>query len=519
MANRRLLAQSKKASVMVSYLTIFFNSVCNLILTPLYLHYLGVENYGLYQMVYSVAHYILILDFGINLTMIKYISMYKVKGQQREESNFAAHSLLVVALIIAAILLIGFILNGLLTRIYPSITSAEAPIAHTLFLLMVVNVAFAVLEHYFQGVVLANEHFVVQKLTALVKVVMKIVLTLILLRIGLGMIALALVDLALTLCALLLLSIYSFRILSFRIRFTGFDRALTTGMLAFMFAVFLQSIVAYVNNLVDKTILGIMTTKTDVVVYSVAMTFITLLSSLSHAISGIFLPQATKVIHAGAGRKELTAFVVRPGRLQFMICGSILAGFSLFGREFITLWVGKDQIGAWAVALIIMASSLIPQVEETAQSILDVKNKRMVRSLIMLALSAVNVAVTVVLVGKFGMIGAPVGTAIAFIVGYLILNIYYDRRIGIDVPAMLRGIFSGTWLSVLCASLLSGLLNFVFPRYAWLTLILKILCYCLCFLVFQLLWGFRARERDDLRVMLGPIRRLLRRGSDTDNDA
>ena len=516
MANCRKLAQSKKASVMVSYLTIFVNSACNLILTPLYLRFLGAENYGLYQMVYSVAHYILILDFGINLTMIKYISMYKVRNQKQEECNFAAHSLAVVSIIIAAILLIGLVLNGLLTRIYPTITADEAGLAHKLFLLMVINVAFAVLEHYFQGVVLANEHFVIQKLTALIKVVMKIVLTLILLWRGLGMITLAIVDLSLTVGALLILSVYSFRVLSFRIRFSGFDRALTAGMLAFMFAVFLQSIVSYVNNLVDKTILGIMTTKTDVTVYSVAMTFITLFNSLPHAISGIFLPQATKVIHAGAGRKELTAFVVRPGRIQFMICGSILAGFALFGREFITLWVGKKQIEAWTVALIIMAPSLIPLVESTAQSILDVKNKRMVRSLIMLALSVMNVAVTVILVGKFGMIGAPVGTAIAFIAGYLILNIYYHRRIGIDVPAMLGGVFSGTWLSILAASLLSGLLNFAFPNYAWATMILKILSYCACFLAFQLLWGFRAQERNDLRAVLGPIRKRLRRGKDPD---
>ena len=74
------LATSKKVSVFVSYCMILGNTISNLVLTPLYFKHLGSEGYGLYQMVYSVAHYILVLDFGISLTMVKYLSLYKIQN-------------------------------------------------------------------------------------------------------------------------------------------------------------------------------------------------------------------------------------------------------------------------------------------------------------------------------------------------------------------------------------------------------------------------------------------------------
>lgn len=87
------------------------------------------------------------------------------------------------------------------------------------------------------------------------------------------------------------------------------------------------------------------------------------------------MPQATKLITKEANRNELTEFVIRPGRYQFMICGAIIAGFILFGKEFITLWSGADTIVAWDIALIIMIPNIIPLIENTVISILDAKRK------------------------------------------------------------------------------------------------------------------------------------------------
>lgn len=503
------IIKSKKFAIIASYLMILVNTLSNLLLTPLYLNYLGIEMYGLYQMVYSVANYILILDFGISTTMVRYIATYHAKDDYESEKNFSGHCLGIVAVIIAVIAVIGVTINSQLLKIYPSIAEGEAGIAHTIFTIMVVTIAVTILEHFFQGVIMAYEHFSVVKLISLLKITLKICLTVGMLVIGLDVVSIVLADLIVSALSVLLMAVYSFRIIKFKIKLSHFDKALILSMFSFMFAIFLQSVVSYVNNIVDKTILGVMTTKTDVAIYSVGLTFITLFNSLPSAISGVFLPQATKLVSHDADRETLTRFVSRPGRYQFILCGAIIAGFILFGKEFIALWVGSSTIRAWDIALIIMIPNMIPLIENTVISILDAKKKRLFRSTVLFGISIVNVIISIVLVKHYGMMGAPIGTAIAFIVGYgVIMNVYYQKEIGINVISMFKTIFSRTWLCILAASVASAPFNLIFKTYSLKTFVLKVFVFCTVYVITLWLFGLNKTEKNDLSIIIRKVKKV-----------
>lgn len=498
--------KSKKIAIIVSYLLILANTLSNILLTPIYLHYLGIETYGLYQMVYSVAHYILILDFGISTTMVRYISAYHARDDYESEQNFSAHCLAIVSVIIAAVAVIGIILNSFLLKIYPSINAGEASIAHSIFTIMVVTISLTIAEHYFQGIIMSYEHFSVVKADSLLKVLIKIIMSIAMLTSGMGVIAIVMADLIVSVLSILILSGYSFMVIKLKIKFSGLDKILVKSVLTFMFAIFLQSVVSYVNNVVDKTILGVMTTKADVAVYSVGLTFITLLNSLPSAISGVFLPQATRLVVQDADRKALTGFVVRPGRYQFMICGAFIAGFVLFGREFIYLWAGGNTVSAWNIALIIMIPNMIPLIENTVISILDAKKKRLFRSIVLFGISLVNVIISIILVNKYGMIGAPIGTALSFIIGYgFIMNIYYDKVIGINVLEMFKRIFSKTWICIIITVMLSIPLNILFRSYAWLTLVVKMFFFCVFYAILLFVYGLDKTEKKDVTGILSKL--------------
>lgn len=507
MSEGKMKVTSKKAAIIISYLMVLMNTVSNLILTPLYLKYLGLDQYGLYQMIYAVAHYILILDVGIGTTMVRYISTFHAKGDYESEKNFSAHCLGIVLIIDALIVFAGLILNSNLTKIYPTILDEEITLAHFLFMIMIATIVLTIIERFVQGTIMAYENFVVVRGIALIKVALKLVLTLVLLMLNVGLIAIVLSDLIVTILSVIVMSYYSLIKLKFKIRFSYFDKTLIGSIFTFMLAIFLQSIVQYVNNTVDKTILGIMTTKADVAIYSVAMTFLTLFNSLPSEISSVFLPQAAKIVQNNENRETLTRFVARPGRYQFVICGAIIAGFTLFGKEFISLWSGTKTIRAWDVTLIIMIPNMIPLIENNVISILDAKKKRLFRSVILLGISAVNIGVSIILVKKYGMIGAPIGTAFAYLVGYgIIMNIYYNYKIGINVIKLFKTIFSRTWLCIIMAALVSGSLNFIFSTYHWITFGLKIIVFCIAYFLMLYFWGFNAEEKQDVSQILRKIK-------------
>ena len=75
-------SKSKKTAAILSYINQALSTVVAIFLTPILLKYLGIDEYGLYQMVYSVGHYIMILDLGIGTVMVRYISEYQARNDK-----------------------------------------------------------------------------------------------------------------------------------------------------------------------------------------------------------------------------------------------------------------------------------------------------------------------------------------------------------------------------------------------------------------------------------------------------
>ncbi|MCI9272530.1 MAG: oligosaccharide flippase family protein [Clostridiales bacterium] len=492
---------------------ILFNTVSNLILTPVYLHSLGTDGYGFYQMIYAVASYILVLDFGIGTTMVRFISEYRAKGDKKGEENFAFYCGVFVAFIAVAVVLVGLVINANLERIYQTLSAEDFALAHKMFLLMLVVLVFTVVERFFEGIAMSYEYFSVAKLIGIAKLVVKFTLVLLFLSGGMGVLSLIYVDIISLGCSLALFFFYDFFVLRFRVRYHYWDSGIVKPIATFTLAILLQSVVGYINNTADKTILGIMLGKTATGIYSVAMTFITVFNMLPTAISNVFLPQATKMVVKGTGNREMTNLVIRPGRMQFIICGGILGGFLILGRDFIALWAGDNVMETWLTALIIMVPNMIPLIQNVCNNILDAKNKRMFRSLVMLGLSVFNIILTVILIQQIGLLGAPIATGIAYLIGYVfIMNIYYRKKIGLEVGRMFREIFSGIAPSLLVACLIC-LPLYWWKQVSWITFLIKAAVFCLVYAALLLWFGVNQQEKAELKRALQKFKPVRGRGA------
>ena len=61
------------------------------------------------------------------------------------------------------------------------------------------------------------------------------------------------------------------------------------------------------------------------------------------------------------------------------------------------------------------------------------------RAIVYLFIAIANVAISIPLIKLMGPIGAALGTAISLIAGNIIfMNIYYQKRIGLDILALLN---------------------------------------------------------------------------------
>lgn len=499
--------KSKKFAIFVSYSLICINVLSNLFLTPIYLKYLGTDGYGFYQMIYSVAAYVLILDLGIGTTMVRFISFYREKKDKKGEEVFSFYCLILVLFMSILVLIVGNVINLNLTNIYTNLSSKEIILGHKIFKLMILTLFLTIWERFLEGISMSYEYFSITKIINLFKLIFKFIFVILLLIKNVGILSLVYSDILSIFISIAIYVYIDFKKMEFRIKYHKGYFKIIKSMATFMVAILLQSIIMYLNNTVDKTLLGMMIGKTATGIYSLAMTFVVAFNMFPTAISTLFLPQATKLVLKDSNRKELTDFVIKPGRFQFIVCGGILAGFILLGQDFIKLWAKENVFEIWIIALIIMIPNMVTLIENTIITILDAKNKRMFRSLILVLVSVINVILTIFLIKLIGAIGAPIATAISYIIGYIIImNIYYDKVINIDIILMFREIFKGILLCILVSSFILILVQNINIKVNLFRVIMESIFFIVVYILLLYKYGLKKEEKEILNNIIRRIR-------------
>ena len=499
--------KSKKIATIVGYISIILTTVINLVLTRIYLNALGQDSYGLYQMIYSIAQYILVLDMGISTVMVRYLVDYNSKGDKDGAENFAFHiGLLVFGILI--VLTIGcVILNSSIEKIYTNLTTGEYAISHKMFVIMAVTLCLTIIQHYLRGIINSREYFVIVNISTIASSIGKFVLVYILLNHGIGIIAIAISDLVVKILVVLAGVYLCFFRMHFRLRPHKINYKILSGAFVLMGGMLLHSVSTFANNAIDKTILGIFMNKSDVAIYAIAMPFITVYNMLPTIFTNMFLPTAIRLKNNGAGGNEYTNLIIKVGRYQFSICGLMFVGFLVCGKDFIALMYGKDVLQAWTIAVIIMIPSMIQLSEEALNGVIDANDKRLFFSSMVLIMSLMNVILTIILVKTCGILGAPIATSISYISYFIIArNLFAKKMFEIDIFRMIKEIPSRTFLCLIGSALPGIILNILFQGkyYLWL-FILKATLTCSAFIILMFHFGFSQNEKEYITGFIGNI--------------
>ena len=498
--------KSKKIATMAGYASIVITTALNLILTSLYLRTLGKDGYGLYQMIYSIAQYILILDMGISTVMVRYLVEYNSKGDNEGAENFAFHIGILILAILVIIAIGCMILNASIEIIYVNLTAEEYAISHQMFLVMAMTIALTIVQHYLRGIINSNELFVVGNVATIFASTLKFVIVYILLYRGVGIIAIAWSDFIVKLFVVLVGAYICFGQLKFRIRPHKINFKILSEAFVLMGGMLLHSVSTFANNAIDKTILGILMSKSDVAIYAIAMPFITVYSMLPTIFTNMILPTAVRLKNSGAGGKEYTDLIVKVGRYQFAICGLMFVGFLACGKDFIVLMYGKDVVQAWVIAVIIMIPSLIQLSEEAINGVIDANDKRLFFSSMVLIMSLLNILLTIIMVRSWGILGAPIATSISYIAYFIIArNIFAKRMFKLEIGRMIRDIPARTIMCLFLAAVSGALLNCLFKeKYNIGIFLVKALAVFNVFVISMFWYGFDESEK---KYLLGFIRR------------
>lgn len=488
---------------LIAYFNIILNLIINFALTPFMLHSLGSSEYGVYKIVQSFTGQLAIMSFGLSTVAARYVVLYNTQEKSKEKQNFLAIMYCLGTLLTVGVLALGGVLYLSMDAIYgKSLTIHELAIAKELCIILVLNVAFSILCDAFIGIIRAYEHFVISNFISTFRLIFRLLSIVILLSIGVKSLGIVITDLAITLLILFFSILYVKYVLKEKAHFYSFDKQLIKEIATFSLAVFLQAIVNQVNQNMDNTILGIMTSTSVVTVYSIALTLYTCFISLVTALSSMFGPSATKLVAKGASGEELTDFVVEPGRIQTMIALLGILGFAVVGKDFIQMWMGEGFDDVYVITLILIVPALIPLVESVTNTILDAMMKRMARSVALLAMCAINVISSIIFIRSFGYIGAAFGTALSVIMGHgIIINLYLQKRIGLNIFRMFKEIFCGI-LPAFLFSMIVGYFISLIPGSGFLVFGTKVVLLIIEYFIFMYWLGMNRNEKSSIKQII-----------------
>lgn len=498
-----------KAGAMLSYVSMGLSTIISLVYTPIMLQRLGESEFGVYQAVLPIISYLNLLSFGLGSAYVRYYSRFRAAGDKKGCAKLNGMFLTTYLFLGALVLVIGFGLSYCDVIFGKKLTPDEIALAEKLLRIMTVNAALTFPISVFESHVTINEQYLFQKIVTMGKQVLNPLIMIPLLIIGYGSVTLTIVSLIFTILSGILNIGYCLRKLRMPFAFHGYDFRLLREMFGFTVYVFIGIVVDNVNWSIDRQLLTWFHGSAAVTVYSIAAQLNNYFLLFGNAISNVMTPRVHRLVAEGASMRKLDALFTRVGRLQFILLSCIFLGFVAIGQSFVVLWGGGEQfrIDYWTTLLLFFAC-LWTNVQTVGIEIQRAKNMHKFRSLTYLGVLVGNILISIPLCIKWQGLGAAIGTAIATLVGNVILmNWYYYHRIGLNIPAFWRHILHLTPSMLLPAAAAVLLAVFVHPTTYW-GLIPPGLAFVAVYGISVWLFGMNRYERG---LVTGPLRRLTRR--------
>lgn len=496
-----------KIGSFLSILSIILGSVINIFYTPMYMKYLGTTDYGINSLVQSIMGYIGMLNLGLGSAMVRYTVRYRAEGKIEEEKSLNGMFLVIFTVIMFISIVIGAYIYYILPDLFvEKFTLEELLKTRKVFVITMIGTAISFPVSVFSTNINSREKFLYQKSLYLLKMIMTPIAGAVLMISGFGLTAVVSVTVILGLITNIFDVIYAFKI-GMRIKFNNFDFEILKDISKYSFYIFLNIIIDRVYWGSDRIIIGKFIGPLAVGIYSIASIFNQIYMSLSTAVSGVLFPRINKLV-VEKKYNELSNMFIKVGRIQYILLGLVSSGFVIFGNEFIYLWLGKGYTEVYKIALWIMIPLTIPLIQNTGIAIVQARNKHQFRSIVYFFIAMLNIVTSIILVKNYGAIGCAVATGISFTVGnVIIINIYYWKKIDIDIPLFWKNI-SKMSIPIVITMILGYLLNYLIKDYNLITFILKGFIYIAVYGILMWIMGLNKEEKTEI---LNLMRKILMR--------
>ncbi|MBD3333951.1 MAG: oligosaccharide flippase family protein [Candidatus Eisenbacteria bacterium] len=408
-----------------------------LVMTPLFIRYLGKSTYGVWLLIHSVVGYYGLLDLGIRSAVVRYVSRDLARADLRAVNETLNTSLVLYS----GIGLAALGVSGALAAVLPSIegfAAARHPHAGTLILLVGAAIAVSFPGRLLEGVLSAAERFTVSNGIGIVFSLMRNGVFLAVLLLGGGLMDLAWVLLIETVVHKLVTAIVVLRqVPGLRISPGAAARHRVRQIFGYGIHTFLAQAGDRLRLYTDSIVIGAFLPAQAITLFNVGNRPLNYLSRITLGISRVLTPAFSRT-EASNGETELRRLLVVGTRSTALLAALICLVLALSGERLIRLWVGEGFSESVTVLLILVPAYLLAASQTPVNSILYGTSRHQLLSRLTLAEGVVNLGLSLWWVQLWGIAGVALGTALPMIVvRFVLLPLYACRTVGLTYAGYL----------------------------------------------------------------------------------
>jgi O-antigen/teichoic acid export membrane protein len=412
--------------------------VASIILTPFLLSHLGREVYGLYAALGSIMAFLFILEFGTGSAVPKYVAemwaQEDMEGLSRLVSSFFFTFLaLSLVLIVAA-----FVCLPLVPHLFK--TSPElVRTAELVFFITVANFSIVLPFSTLGGLLFGLHRVHITYWLDGLFYVLNVLGAYVALKFHCGLVGVALGTLGARILVTFLLAWFartSCPTVTFSVR--CFDWRLVNRLAAPSFYYFVIDLATLVILSTDHIIISSFIGVAAVSAYSIAFRLWKIPAGLINSVSNVLLPHISELDVSG-NLPRLRALHTQLTKYSMLLAMTAFVCVTAFGEKLIGLWVGPENFVGTPVLLCFTVLFPLYTVVASSSEVLMGMGKHKKLAWVLLPEGILNVALSILLLHRLGVLGVALGTLISRLVtSFWFAPWYVCRLLGEDFRQYVR---------------------------------------------------------------------------------
>ncbi len=411
--------------------------VSTFVLLPLLIRSFGPSQFGVMILAASLAGYAVLLDLGVGATLVRMVAERTALTDDAGVANaiFSAASIyasvgLLVALAMVALALLGGAIF--------SVNASELELLRTLLLIGAIQQLWYWPTVAARDALSGLQRYDLVSTVALGVVCADVAGSIYVIVTGAGPVTLVLIRFASLVVASLVNICLLWRLLPSAARRIHASMADARAILRSGSSVFVLQIAQVMSRQqTDKLVLGIFVGPAAVTLYEIASKLNSLVTTLASLAVSATLPVAAQ-LHAAERHETIRALFLRGTKLIATMASPLTAVLIAIAAPFIAVWMGPGYGGAVPVAQVLLLSQAFLPLYQLGDQIMIGKDRFSAWVPGGLTLAVLNVALSVLLVQSFGLIGVAVGTLVAVWLEFPWYARVFSRVIDLPIRTWLR---------------------------------------------------------------------------------